>query len=126
VIFVVLIKWRRAPSRDVLLVESSLTVDVPETLKRPSYTSHNMPPSPNTPATIIQEPPHLPMVPTLPHPCPISDHLIALPTPTSRDAHNPCDTHTSPLAILMVPTLPPSCPTSDHIIASPPHSSHDA
>jgi hypothetical protein len=115
-----------APSRDVLPAESSLTVTVPETLTRPAHLSHNMPPSPNTPATTIQEPPHLPMVPTLPHPCPISDHLIASPTPTSRDAHNPSDIHTSPLAIPMVPTLPHSCPPSDHIIASPPHSSYDA
>jgi hypothetical protein len=61
-----------APSRDVLPAESSLTVAVLETLTRPAHLSHNMPPSPNTPATTIQEPPHLPMVPTLPYPCPIS------------------------------------------------------
>jgi hypothetical protein len=67
-----------------------------------------------------------PMVPTLPQPCPTSDHLIASPTPTSHDVHNPCDTHTSPLTIPIVPTLPHSCPTNDHIIASLPHSSHDA
>jgi hypothetical protein len=49
------------PSCVVLPAESSLTVVVPETLTHPAHTSHNMPPSPNTPAAIIQEPLHLPM-----------------------------------------------------------------